>query len=169
MLVLGVGGGWRESYFRFQQLNLSEQHLSGPLVGQQSPSEQFTDRGHLCSRFSCHSWLGHGGNCPRTAGRRTLAIIYCTGFDPGAGPGWVLPTQGVSPVVLRHFPAGNIVSEPLLTEICPNSSQKPSVKKSSSSPRVTYSSAVRNLFLPRLLNFQCKPVTLNSFTSWPRE
>lgn len=29
--------------------------------------------------------------------------------------------------------------------------------------------AVRKLFLPRLLNFQCKPVTLNSFTSWPRE
>lgn len=44
MLVLGREG---ESYIKFQHLNLSEQHLSSPLDGQQSPSERFTDGTHL--------------------------------------------------------------------------------------------------------------------------
>lgn len=126
--------------------------MSTPLEGQQSPSGWFTDRGRLHLCFSCPSCLGCG-NCPSTAARRRKrSILYCIVFDPGAGPGWVLPAGDVSPVVLWHFSRSNIVSEPVLTEICPNASQKPSVKKSSSSSHMTDSIAGPLVFLG---NYSC--------------
>lgn len=118
--------------------------------------------------------LGHG-SLPSTTGRsKSLAIIYCISYDAWAGPGSVLSAWDDSPVVLWHFPTQNTPSKPDLIEICPNTSQKISVKNHLIiSPHDLFqrwaSCAFRKLFLPHLLNFQYKIVTLDPLSSQPEE
>lgn len=70
--------------------------------------------------------LGHGSFSSTTVRRKSLAIIYCIGYDTGAGPGLILPAWDVSPVVLWHFPTGKYSIKTISDRnlFCPHNSQK---------------------------------------------